>query len=334
MLDTLLLTLLQQAPNNSLWCLGENTPVPKQISYKGIAISNRYDVHKQLQSLGVNSQLSDFDTHTIADNSIDFALWRIAKEKAINIHILHELLHKLSEHGELHLVGYRSEGMDSLLKLLQTQSDALINRHKLKKQLQHIIVHKPKRIDFSSDYTQLQRLQKDNLTFYSKAGVFGWQKVDLGSQLLMQQFAQRPLTPEDKILDLGCGYGYLSITAKQLGYTSIDATDNNAASIAACQANFALHQISGEVFIDDCASQSNYSYDIVLCNPPFHQGFEHDKTLINRFCLAAYRALKNNGHAYFVVNQFIGLEKIAALHFQQQCTLLQEQGFKVLQLTK
>lgn len=334
MLDSLLLDLLQQAPSNSLWCLGENTAVPTASTFKGLAISNRYDVYQQLLKLELNCELSDFDFSTIADNSIDYAVWRIAKEKALNIHIMHSLLHKLHDTGSLHLVGYRNEGMDSLVKLLQTQTDSRIERHKLKKQLQHIIVHKPNTIDFSNNYAQLQKFHLDNSDFYSKPGVFGWQKSDLGSQLLIEQLAKQPLNPAHKLLDLGCGYGYLSIKAKQLGYQTIDASDNNAASIIACRANFSLHAIHGEVFIDDCVSRANNSYDIVLCNPPFHQGFEHDKALIERFCQAASRALHKDGQAFFVINQFIGLEKVASRYFTQQHILLQEQGFKVLHLTK
>lgn len=334
MLDSLLLDLLRQAPSNSLWCLGENTAAPSDSAFKGLAISNRYDVYQQLRAMGLNCELSDFDFSAVADNSIDHAIWRIAKEKAVNTHILYSLLHTLSQEGVLHLLGYRNEGMDSLVKLLQTQTDSRIERYKLKKQLQHIVVHKPSRSELSSDYAQLQKLQLDGMDFYSKPGIFGWQKVDIGSQLLMGQLAEQALNPAHKLLDLGCGYGYLSIKAKQLGYQSIDASDNNAASISACQANFDLHQIQGEVFIDDCVSRANNSYDIVLCNPPFHQGFEHDKALIERFCQAASRALRSNGQAFFVINQFVGLEKIAGLYFRQQQILLQEHGFKVLHLIK
>lgn len=334
MLDSLLHTLLRQAPSNSLWCLGENTTVPADSHFQGLAITNRYTSHQQLCHLGIHCELSDFDFSTTPDNSLAVAIWRIAKEKAINTHVLYSLLHKLHDDGVLHLIGYRNEGMDSLLKLIQTQTNCTLERHKLKKQLQHITLHKPSTIDFPNDYTQLQKFSIDALDFYSKPGVFGWQKIDQGSRLLIEQFAKYPVDPSHKLLDLGCGYGYLSIKAKQLGYQTIDASDNNAASIIACQANFALHQINGNVFIDDCASRASNRYDTVLCNPPFHQGFDHDKKLIERFCQAASRVLHQQGQAFFVINQFIGLEKIASAYFRQQQIVVQEQGFKVLHLTK
>ena len=66
---------------------------------------------------------------------------------------------------------------------------------------------------------------------YSKPGIYGWQKIDRGSALLIEQLsdvlASMARAPK-RLADLGCGYGYLSImAAQQLPDCQWLMTDNN-----------------------------------------------------------------------------------------------------------
>lgn len=334
--ETILLEqLLQQSGNDSLLCIDENSQRLHLDNFQGLCISNRYDLYKHYQQTVSRCLYNDFDFTGIAEQSLQHAYFRIAKEKLLNQHIATALLSKLGQSGQLHLIGYREEGIESLYKFLTENCDAQIEKQKFKKQLQLITISKPTECRYQNPYPNTQQIQLDDLVFYSKPGVFGWQKIDRGSHLLIEQLAQLTFSLNSKILDLGCGYGYLSILAKQLGFDFIDATDNNAASIIAAQQNFQHYNMNGKVFADNCAAHADAnSYDLILCNPPFHQGFEHSKQLIALFCQNAARALKTKGCALFVVNQFIGLEKVACAFFKQQQTLIQQDGFKVILLTK
>lgn len=327
----LLQQLLQQAPENSLWCLGENSAELVGFSTTVSSVSNRFDLSQAI----AHCQFSDFDFSIYADSSLDCIIFRIEKEKALNIHIIHQALHKLSAQGVFHLIGYKNEGIESLAKMLAKQTNSRIEKTKYK-QLQHLKVSQATHIDIENHYAQLQEFCINDVTFLSKPGVFGWQKIDKGSALLVQALAEQgSLNPDDKILDLGCGYGYLSLQAKQLGFNHIDATDNNAAALIACQANFNQRQIKGKVFADHIAQQAvSQAYDIVLCNPPFHQGFAHSKQLIHDFCYQAHRVLKKHGQAWFVVNQFIGIEAIAKPMFSQVERLNEAEGFRIYRCSK
>lgn len=330
--STLLLQqLLQQAPQNSLWCLGENSAELSGFNTSVASLCNRFDLSQAIKPC----QFSDFDFGAYADNSLDCIIFRIEKEKAVNIHIIHQALYKLSEQGVFHLIGYKNEGIESLAKIIAKQTNSPIEKTKYK-QLHHLAISKASRIEIENHYAQLQELCIDGVSFLSKPGVFGWQKVDVGSTLLMQAFAEQiSKEAEAKILDLGCGYGYLSLQAKQLGFEQIDATDNNAAALIACQANFDKLQIDGKVFADHIAQQSaSQAYDIVLCNPPFHQGFAHSKQLIHDFCFQAHRVLKRHGQAWFVVNQFIGIDAIANKIFSQVERLNEAEGFRIYRCSK
>ena len=69
--------------------------------------------------------------------------------------------------------------------------------------------------------------------------------------------------------------------------------------------------------------------DIIVCNPPFHHGFDHDKALIIHFVRASLALLTNKGIAFFVVNAFIPLPNVVAQESGHCELLAHESGFKV-----
>ena len=324
--NTVLEQLLRQAGSNSLWYVAENLAGFVPGAFAGQAISNRLDIVRQLQQHHIAARFDDF---VLPQQRVDRIIWRISKEKAINLHLLHNAPLQLADNGRLHVLGQRQEGIDSLYKYLQ-QQHASVQRLKHKKGLYELQTG-PASGTPDNHYHLLQPIDVDGLSLLSKPGVFGWNKVDAGSRLLVDHL---PALDGQRVLDLGCGYGYLAVMAHRLGAACVDATDNNAAAIIACQANLAAAGSNGQVIAGDCGDALAGPYDLVLCNPPFHQGFAHDTQLTRRFCQAAARLLAPHGRALFVVNQFIGLEKAAAGLFARCEPLAQRHGFRLLQLTK
>lgn len=103
---------------------------------------------------------------------------------------------------------------------------------------------------------------------------FGTGKHDT-TQLCMKQLI-RYVKTGDKVLDLGCGSGILSIVAKKLGAAAVSMTDIDPAAIRAAQENFAVNHISmndveimeGNV-LEDKNLQKKFAgrpYDIVVAN--------------------------------------------------------------------
>ncbi len=336
--------LLQAAPENSIWCADENIADFIPHRFKGTIISNRYDIYENLKKHDLPCHFSDFNlTEIETAQKPEQIIFRVAKEKAINHHIVSSALALLPSNGKLLLLGYKNEGIVSLTATIKSHYNCQVNVKKHKKQLHSIevISSEPQSVSLNSDiYTTLQTVAINDFNFESKPGIFGWNKIDRGSEILMEEFARQPeikqanSIQDQSILDLGCGYGYLAIKAKQTGFNRIDATDNNAASIVACQSNFHTFDISGNVFASDCAQDNSSKYDIILCNPPFHKGFDHKKDLTEFFINQAYSHLNNAGKAYFVTNQFIGIEKIAAKLFKNVQILDKKEGFKILLLGK
>lgn len=338
----ILTKLLHNASPQSLWCVDDNIHNIHQINFQGTAITNRYDIAIALHETGIDTHFNNFNFSNL-DISFNQAFFRIAKEKAINLHIISSILKRLPIKGKLFLIGRKNEGIKSLIKKIQDNYSCEINIEKYKNQLQLITIS-PSVIEdielLNPPYHIPQWIEKDTINFYSQYGVFGWNKIDKGSQLLVVALKKIILGPDKtqitrlNILDLGCGYGYLSLEAHRLGFNNIDATDNNAAAIEACQKNFENAEIAGIVYADDCGRSTDKKYDIILSNPPFHKGFDHHKDLSEDFMNAIAHKLKDGGNAYIVCNQFIGVEKLAG-HLFQNITLLEHtDGFKVFALKR
>jgi 16S rRNA (guanine1207-N2)-methyltransferase len=112
------------------------------------------------------------------------------------------------------------------------------------------------------------------------------------------------------------------------------ATDNNAAAIIAAEKNFALYAMQVEVMADDCGSTLQERFDLILCNPPFHQGFSTDSQLTDKFLRQTQRLLAAEGNALFVVNQFIALERAAEKYFRCIEQFASNRSFKLIRLAQ
>lgn len=103
---------------------------------------------------------------------------------------------------------------------------------------------------------------------------FGTGKHDT-TQLCIKQLIEY-VKQGDKVLDLGCGSGILSVVAKKLGAAAIDMTDIDPAAIEAVYDNFKVNNLSMEDVeviegnvLEDSQLQSKFEsrkYDIVVAN--------------------------------------------------------------------
>ena len=338
---TTLLPFLHHPQKKTLWIADENisgsvSVVPPHPLLH--VVSNRFDIASAARAAGHNTTFSDMDFSSQSAETFERIAFRIAKEKAVNHHVINEAFRLLHPQGELLIAGMKNEGIKSLFD----NSKTLIGNGLLKKHGSAYLGHFTK-TDMASndqtldsqDYSQLRLLEAVQLNFYSKPGLFGWNKIDEGSAFLAEHlpaFLSTFKTHPSSMLDLGCGYGYLTLMTRELPLSVRVATDNNAAALLAMQKNAEHHQLQVTVHGDDCASSLTEPFDMILCNPPFHQGFDTDGTLIEKFLQHTHRLLKPEGKALFVVNSFIGLESVAASRFSSVVQLANNRRFKLVSL--
>ncbi|GAB2503089.1 class I SAM-dependent methyltransferase [Microbulbifer agarilyticus] len=339
-MSTLLSQLLSDSDQNTLWIADENSRalLKTGLQFRGILLSNRWDIVHAAEQMGISACFSDFDL-AMVDRSISRIMYPVSKEKAAVHHVINTAAECLQENGELILIGSKNSGIKTYA---QKAAQRFGRRKNLQKHGTDYASHNQLNSDATlgallddANYHTLRQLDSLNGLF-SKPGLFGWNKIDVGSALLAQHFSEHlPKTPFTA-LDLGCGFGYLSVRLAQLApETHIIATDNNAAALLACQNNFDLSGIKGEVIAGDAGSQvASASVELVICNPPFHQGFQVEGDLTDRFLAEAARTLRTSGSALLVVNEFIPLARKAEGLFREVTLLEKAKGFCVFRLIK
>lgn len=335
--------LFQQLTNvndSCLWILDENPPVNCPSANDNMTvITNRFDVYQTMISKGFHCFFSDFDFSALAENTYQYILYRISKEKALSHYIINNANQLLSQTGSFIISGAKQEGIKGYI---ERASSVLTLSQTLKADKQHwagVFQHKKLSTTLLDDksYKEIRAVEskETDFSFLSKPGVFGWNKVDQGSELLIANlstlFTQRK--PPVNILDIGCGYGYLSIHCAQLFSCSITACDNNSAAVDSCNENFKQRHISGQVIATNCTQGIDEKFDLIVCNPPFHTGFDTHNDLTDLFLRGAKKNLAKGGIAVFVVNLHIPLAKKAAIYFNEIESLVTNEHFKVLTLS-
>lgn len=335
----LLSTPLRRSDAQVVWVADEQLDVSQlgQIRpHAGLqVISNRCDVVSALQNRGFTAVLADFSFAQSAP-VLDIVAYRISKEKAVVHHVINSALQRLRPGGELWLAGGKNEGIKTYLEKALRRAGGTVQIERHGNVWVGVVVRGAELAEPIDDqrYDELREIKfTDDACVWSKPGIYGWQKIDTGSALLAEQFDTIFPQPPRTVLDLGCGYGYLSLCAAGLWPTTkIVATDNNVAATQACEKNLSLWCDRAEIVLANCGDGIDARFDAVLCNPPFHQGFDVDGDLTARFLQSAHAHLLPTGRAVFVVNQFIPLERKAEALFRRVTEVCRAQGFKVMVL--
>jgi len=129
---------------------------------------------------------------------------------------------------------------------------------------EHYFTKKPtSRLDFSTITCQLRG---NTLTFTTASGVFSKTKIDRGSQVLIT-YAE--IKGDEKVLDLGCGYGPVGIALKR-AYPKLEVTssDINERAVMLTKKNAQQNNVDIKCRVSDGFSKIKDSFDIILLNPP------------------------------------------------------------------
>ncbi len=178
-------------------------------------------------------------------------------------------------------------------------------------------------------------------TFETGSGVFSKDKGDTGSRILLQEFCknERPAAGA-RLLDLGCGYGFIGIVLAGL-FEGVDVDfieiNAKAAKFAARNAknngigNAKVHTID---FTDDTQRKQatrGELYDYVLFNPPVKAGKQAMGVLIN----TAFDCIKAGGALYLVIRTSLGAKAWQATFEGREDVALdvfRESGYRVFKL--
>lgn len=162
------------------------------------------------------------------------------------------------------------------------------------------------------------RGQQRQLALRGVGAVFGGASADAGSRLLLETLDRALVAgdlpaldaPNLAAADLGCGNGlmtaYLAAALPEASVLGSDADADAVSSTRATLAANALEREGVEANWDDALSRvADASLDLVLLNPPFHDGTSVDATLVQGLLDTAARVLRPGGQLWFVHNSHL-----------------------------
>ncbi|RLV59158.1 methyltransferase domain-containing protein [Parashewanella curva] len=169
------------------------------------------------------------------------------------------------------------------------------------------------------------------------SNVFAANKLDIGARALLQFFPQGDYK---QIIDLGCGNGVLGLRAAQVfPDANIHFVDDSEMAVASAQQNWQLNGLNtenGHFYWDDCLTDlsDEIKPDLIICNPPFHQGEAITDHIAWQMFLDAKRKLADGGTLHIVGNRHLGYH-IKLKRLFGNCKTMGSNGkFVVLQAIK
>jgi 16S rRNA (guanine1207-N2)-methyltransferase len=89
-----------------------------------------------------------------------------------------------------------------------------------------------------------------------------------------------------------------------------------------------------EVKASDVYTSVEGEFDLILSNPPFHQGMENDETVPRRIIEGAPQLLKRGGSLLLVANSFLPYPNLLDRAFGSHRTLAKNSRFTVYQAVR
>ena len=129
--------------------------------------------------------------------------------------------------------------------------------------------------------------------------VFSPDHIDKGTLAMLSQVK---FTDEDKVLDLGCGYGVVGIVAaKIIGVEHVVMSDISENAISLSKKNAALNGVSGVSILlsDGFRNIHDNGFTMILSNPPYHTDFSTPKHFIEK----GFNRLEIGGKMYMVTKR-------------------------------
>ena len=189
----------------------------------------------------------------------------------------------------------------------------------------------------SNQQTIVYSYQHDKLQLVTDAGVFSKDKVDFGSDLLIQTFLnEHPPGPSKSIVDVGCGYGPIGLTiAKVCPHHKVTMLDVNQRALALAEKNSKHNQIDNVIIkeSDGLSAVKHNACDYILTNPPIRAG----KEVVHRIFAEAYDRLRTQGELFVVIQKKQGMssakKKLAEL-FDNVEVVTKSKGYYILRSSK
>ena len=275
----------------------------------------------------------------------DVVTIRVSPDKLALQQLVWEAFHALRIGGKCFIAGANDEGAKPAVRLLESifgvaRLEAQHSGHRMavatKSQVAPTSLTEGTSAYLDPDqFRDVPVTIKDiELTLSARPGVFSWEHLDEATQILGDLM---DICAGESVLDLGCGTGALGLTAALLSGTGrVLMVDADAEAVRCASRGITKAGVTNaEVRASDVGSAlGDEPFDVVVANPPFHQGKATDLLVPRQFIADAYAHLNAKGRLLLVANRTLPYEQLIADRFGEVRTLHDGRRFKVLSATR
>ena len=144
-------------------------------------------------------------------------------------------------------------------------------------------------------------------TFWSDLRVFSKNHIDYGSKLLVETILEKKNKKNLKILDVGCGYGFIGIVLAKLLKSEVTMVDVNKRAVHLCEKNRKENQVEGICLESNIYENVTGKFDLVVTNPPIRAG----KSVVLEMLEKAKEYMNEEGELWFVIRKDQGVKSIS-----------------------
>jgi 16S rRNA G1207 methylase RsmC len=166
------------------------------------------------------------------------------------------------------------------------------------------------------------------------SNLFSREKLDIGTRFFLDNI---PSGEFEKVLDLGCANGLIGLTAKKLNpNASIIFADESYMAIKSAKENYSsLFDDEATYHWGNCYSENTQKdIDLVLCNPPFHQGTTIGDFIAWQMFKDSYDCLTKGGKIRVIGNRHLGYHAKLKNIFKNSTIINQNKKFVIIDATK
>lgn len=185
-----------------------------------------------------------------------------------------------------------------------------------------------------SPYPFISKIEGFNHPFTYHSNLFSRGKLDVGTRFFLEHL---PSDNFKSILDLGCANGIVGIKAKEQNPdASIIFCDDSFMALKSSQANFSKYSSDKATFLwTNCYEGDDKDlFDLVLCNPPFHQNNTVGDFIALQMFKNAKRVLKKNGKIFVIGNTHLAYPSKLKKMFGNNTVVAKNKKFIISYSTK
>ncbi|WP_439240819.1 16S rRNA (guanine(1207)-N(2))-methyltransferase RsmC [Lonepinella sp. BR2474] len=228
---------------------------------------------------------------------------------------------------EILIIGENRCGVRSVEKILAPFGDIGKIDSARRCGLYHFCLKKAPQFDVESYWKTYQNAKLGELKIQSLPGVFSANELDMGTDLLLSTLAHKIA---GDVLDLGCGAGVIGAFIKQHHpQINLVMSDIHAMAIASAKRTLAENGLAGEVIASDVFSHIQGKFDLIISNPPFHDGIDTAYQAVTTLIEQAKQHLKAGGELRIVANAFLPYADLLDRYFGRHQVLAKTGKFKV-----